>query len=330
MSVAAGAVPSLASLVNRARARDPHAVGRLVSVFQDRRADASHHRDEALQLLDRCGGAGAVVIGITGTPGSGKSSLLARVSSELLSADPELTLAVLAIDPSSPISGGALLGDRTRLAAGADARLFFRSEAADSELGGLSPSSFQVCRLLGRLFDCVIVETVGIGQSEADIRHLADHVYLVLAPLGGDQVQLMKAGIVEIPDAFVVNKSDEPTADRTLRQLRSSLWLARPLDADALPVFRTSAKTGDGVGELRDAIAAQIAAGPTVAQAARESHFLERWVKEEWGRNGLAHLRARLGGAAAAIERAGGFDQAQRTFAASFTAAFGERRSHGI
>lgn len=316
----------LAGLVDRAYEGETHAVARLVSLFQDRRADASQHRDRALQLLDRRDGCSeAVVIGVTGSPGSGKSSLLARLTTELLRADTELTIAVVAIDPSSPISGGALLGDRTRMRGLLDTRLFFRSEAAEAELGGLAPSSFQVARLLGRLFDCVIVETVGIGQSEADVRQLADHVYLVLAPMAGDEVQLMKAGIIEIPDAFVVNKSDEPAAGQTHRQLQASLWLARPFDAKAPPVFRTSAKTGEGIGALRDAIAAQIAAGPIIDAATREWYFLERWVKDEWGRNGLAHLRRHLGGAATAIERAGGFDHAQRTFVTSFQAAFGER-----
>jgi len=325
MSVAVSRDAELGALVECASLGERHAVARLVSLFQDRRADASHRRDHALALLDRHeAGAEAVVIGITGSPGSGKSSLLGRLATELLRADAELTIAVLAIDPSSPISGGALLGDRTRMQTRADPRLFFRSEAADAELGGLSPSSFQVSRLLSRLFDCVIVETVGIGQSEADIRKLADRVYLVLAPLGGDEVQLMKAGIIEIPDAFVVNKSDEPTAARSYRQLQANLWLARPFDADTVPVFRTSAKTGEGVRELSDAIAAQLAAGPVLDAGARESYFFERWVKEEWGRNGLVHLRSRLGGAAAAIEHSGGFDGAQRVFVTSFEAALGD------
>ena len=118
---------------------------------------------------------------------------------------------MLAVDPSSQVSGGALLGDRTRMRFPPDERrLFFRSQASESDLGGLGPSTFQVCRLLTRLFDCVMIETVGIGQSEADIRHLADRVYLVLQPLGGDEVQFLKAGIIEVPHAFILNKCDEP------------------------------------------------------------------------------------------------------------------------
>jgi LAO/AO transport system kinase len=315
---------ALARLVTAALDRDRHAVARLVSLFQDRRPEATDWRRRAWTELDRAApDREAVVIGITGTPGSGKSTLLAKLAGELLAGDEELTVAVLAIDPSSPISGGALLGDRARMRGGGDSRLYFRSEAADAELGGLSPSSFQVCRLLSRLFSCVIVETVGIGQSEGDIRHLADHVYLVLAPLGGDDLQLMKAGIIEIPDAFIVNKCDEPSAARTHRQLKAALWLARPDDGDRLPVFLTSAKTGVGIDRLRDAIAAQIGAGAIVDRAARDAYFFERWVKEEWGRAGLAHLRGELGGAGAMLAQAGDFERAGADFSVHFRAAIG-------
>jgi LAO/AO transport system kinase len=297
-------------------------VARLVSVFQDRRPDAGRRRRRAWAELERLAPTReAVVIGITGTPGSGKSTLLGRLTGDLLKADPDLTIAVLAVDPSSPVSGGALLGDRARLRSTSEPRLYFRSEAADAELGGLSPSSFRVCRLLARLFRCVIVETVGIGQSEGDIRHLADHVYLVLAPLGGDELQLMKAGIIEIPDSFVVNKCDEPSAARTHRQLRSALWLARPEDGDRLPVFLTSAKNGTGVRALGEAIAAQIGAGPVSDQRARDRYFLERWVKDEWGRAGLTRLRTQLGGPGAVLASAGGLDAASEVFGDSFRAA---------
>ena len=327
MSTATAIEPSLGELVDRALGHDPYAVATLVSVFQDRREPAVARRRAVMSALDGVASRrDAAVIGITGAPGSGKSSLLARLTDELLRADAELTIAVLAVDPSSPISGGALLGDRTRMRATTDPRLYFRSEAADAELGGLSPSSFHVCRLLSRLFDCVVVETVGIGQSEADIRQLADYVYLVLAPLGGDELQLMKAGIVEIPDAFVVNKSDEPSSRRTHRQLCANLWLARPADGGALPIYLTSARTGAGIGELSAALAGQIAGGPVADRAGRDRYFLERWVKDEWGRAGLAHLRAALGGAGAALDRAGDLDAAAREFAQGFRRAIGTTR----
>lgn len=323
-AVTASTPAALEELVERGRRLEPHAVARLISLFQDRRAEAAEARQAVLKLLDAGDRAhDAVVIGVTGTPGSGKSTLLGRLGAELLAADKKLTVAILAIDPSSPISGGALLGDRTRMRTTDDPRLFFRSEAADAELGGLSPSSFQVSRLLSRLFDCVIVETVGIGQSEGDIRHLADHVYLVVAPLGGDELQLMKAGIIEIPDSFVVNKCDEPAAKQTHRQLRSTLWLARPDDGDQLPVFLTSAKTGEGIEALRDAIAAQIAAGTVSDASARDRYFFERWVKDEWGRAGLEHLHGSLGGACALLGDTGDLDRASAAFNESFQAAIG-------
>lgn len=309
----------LADLVRDAAQQTPYAVARLISVFQDRRPEAAQRRSAVMAELDRIGrGTEAPVIGITGTPGSGKSTLLGRLALDLLREDPTLTVAILAVDPSSHVSGGALLGDRTRLSLNekTDHRLFFRSEASDTELGGLSPSSFQVIRLLTRLYDAVIVETVGIGQSEGDIRRLADQVYLVIAPHGGDQVQFLKAGIIEIPDAFVLNKSDVPGSEASYRQLRSSLWLARPFDADDLPIFRTSAKTGTGMAELRTAVAKRIAEGGSGDVSARDAYFFERWVRDEFGRRGAVRLHAEAGGTQGWLERAGDFDQAQSAFTA--------------
>ncbi|MFT4264384.1 MAG: methylmalonyl Co-A mutase-associated GTPase MeaB [Nocardioides sp.] len=304
----------LEELVEGALDLHPHSVARLVSIFQDRRPDAAASRARVIALLDERQAPVAPVIGITGTPGSGKSSLVGRIAVDLIESDPDLSVAVLAVDPSSQVSGGALLGDRTRLQVGAaDHRLYFRSEASDTELGGLSPSTFQVIRLLTRLFRSVIVETVGIGQSEGDIRRLAEYVYLVIAPHGGDQVQFLKAGIIEIPDAFVLNKWDVPGSEVGYRQLRSSLWLARPFDAEETPIFRTSAKTGVGLDDLREAVAARIRKGPDDEQGAREAYFFERWVRTEWGRRGVVALHE-AGGASAEVERHGGFDLAQRAF----------------
>ncbi len=344
----------LRDLVGRAQALDKVAVSKLIRVFEDARPAAAATRARVLELLD-AGGEGdttaagpagrdltpstgaergrppskprsdddaCTVIGITGTPGSGKSSLLARLTVDMLGADPDLTLAVLAIDPSSPLSGGALLGDRTRMRAPVDERrLFFRSQASAAELGGLSPSSFQVCRLLTRLFRCVMVETVGIGQSEADIRHLADRVYLVLAPLGGDEVQFLKAGIIEVPDAFILNKSDEPSAPSSFHHLQASLGLARPFDEEPPEIHRTSARTGAGLDELAAALSSVLATCTPRSHAQREPHFLERWVEDEWGRQGRRHLVDALGGADALLAEAAGFDAAQLDLDASIRAA---------
>ena len=159
-----------AALIEAATRGEKHSVARLISLFEDRRPGAPERRAAVLEALDAGRGdrGAGTIIGITGTPGSGKSTLLSRLTVDLLAADSTLSIAVLAVDPSSQVSGGALLGDRTRMRFTPDERrLFFRSQASDSDLGGLGPSSFQVCRLLTRLFDCVMIETVGIGQSEA-------------------------------------------------------------------------------------------------------------------------------------------------------------------
>jgi LAO/AO transport system kinase len=286
-----------------------------VGLFEDQRPASLARRAAVVAELERRGVApDAAVLGITGTPGSGKSSLVARLTTHMLGTDPDLSIGVVAVDPSSHLSGGSLLGDRTRLRpSSAAGRLFFRSQASATELGGLGPSSFQVCRLMAYLFDMVLVETVGVGQSEADIRHLADQVYLVLQPLGGDEVQFLKAGIIEVPHAFVLNKCDEPAAQQSLHHLRNSLWLARPFDEEPVPIHQTSAKTGQGVPELAEAFVAMLrAAHPGIS--GREPYFFERWVKDEWGRVGIGFLDHDLSGAAAWLARCGSFEKAQQAF----------------
>lgn len=284
-----------------ARALNKHAVSKLVAVFEDTRPQAAVRRAE---ILDALGPARSTVIGITGTPGAGKSSLVARLVPTML-AESDLSVAVLAVDPASHVSGGALLGDRTRTRfATGEKRAFFRSQSNAAELGGLAPTTFQVTRLLKRLFDVVIVETVGIGQSELDIRYLADHVYLVLQPLGGDEIQFLKAGIIEIPDSFILNKCDDPAANQSYYQLRSSLSLARPFDEEVPPIYRTSARTGEGVDEVAMAM---LTVQPRHTDAEREQYFFGRWVEDEWGATGRRYM-------AGGDLLAGGFDAAQAAF----------------
>jgi LAO/AO transport system kinase len=247
----------------------------------------------------------ARLVGITGAPGSGKSTLIGRLATALIAAEPEAAVAVLAVDPSSAVSGGALLGDRTRVRFPPDEpRLFFRSQATQGELGGIGRATFQVCRLMRLLFDYLFVETVGVGQSEIEIARLADTTWLVLPPLAGDQVQFLKAGIMEVPDRFLLSKFDvgEP-AHRSYAALRAAVQVAR----GDLPVTRTSARTGDGIDELVDALRAGRADRRPWAE--REAYFLDRWARAEFGRAGGDLLVARP--AADWLMSAGSFEDAQ-------------------
>ena len=294
---------------------DKRALGKTVTVFEDSRASAIEQRRELLaQLANHPQRRAGRFIGITGTPGSGKSTLIGELANRLVAADQSRAVAIVAVDPSSHISGGALLGDRTRVRFPPDERrLFFRSQASDRELGGVSRTTFQVCRLLHYLFDVVFVETVGIGQSEIEIQQVADWVYLVLQPMGGDQIQFMKAGIMEIPDAFILNKCDEVDAARaSYNALRASLSLSRPGDSAEPTIHRTSAVNGDGL----DAVVAEISAHDrgTRSMDDKELYFFEKWVRDEFGRTGLRLLRDRASGGSAFVASAGSFDDAQLAF----------------
>jgi LAO/AO transport system kinase len=308
-------------LIGRAHHLDKRAIATLIDRFEDTRAGSAAERSQLLRdLRGRASDRSAPVVGITGTPGSGKSSLLARVVPEILASAPTLTVAVGAIDPSSHVSRGAFLGDRTRMQFSPDeTRVFVRSQAAAEMLGGVAPATFQVCEMLALLFDLVLVETVGIGQSELDIQQLADHVVLVVQPLAGDEIQFLKAGIIEIPDTFVLNKCDEPAAERSYHQLVSSLSLARPFDEHKPEVLRTSARTGAGVETLSRLLVDFVRGGPTRDTAARQRYAFETWVKSEWGRAGYTVLATDLGGAAHWLAECGGYDEAQVSFASAFS-----------
>jgi LAO/AO transport system kinase len=190
-------------------------------------------------------------IGITGPPGVGKSSLAAALVRAFRKKGK--TVGVLAVDPSSVRSGGALLGDRVRMALDPkDEGAFVRSLATGGELGGLARSVPVSVLLLSAAFDVVLVETVGIGQSETEVRHVVDTLLFVLQPGSGDAVQFLKAGIMEVPDLFAVNKSDQATFAATARDLKASLSALRAagIVAEELSVATTSATTGEGVDAL--------------------------------------------------------------------------------
>ncbi|RMH41584.1 MAG: protein kinase [Deltaproteobacteria bacterium] len=296
--------------LDRAIALDKRAIGRLVSLFEDERPAAVAARADAIAALDASGRArSGRFVAITGAPGAGKSTLIGQLAPRMIARDRGIAVAVVAVDPTSPVSGGALLGDRTRVAFdAAEDRLFFRSQASALALGGLGRHTYAVARLLRRLFDLVVIETVGIGQSEVEVRHLADRMYLVLQPLAGDHIQFMKAGIMEVPDAIVLNKADEPAAGATWHALRSAVGLGGSADA----LFRASATTGDGLDALAADMLAVTARPPRRTPAEVDAYFFERWVVDEFGRRGARRLREEAGGDLARfLADAGGFEAAQ-------------------
>src|SRR3954463_4968786 len=193
----------------------------------------------------------AAVTGFTGPPGVGKSTLIGRLVENARARDREV--AVLSIDPSSPFTQGALLGDRIRLADHfLDKGVFIRSMASRGSLGGLSEATLQAALLMdasGK--DDVLLETVGVGQADVDIIDHADTVVLVLMPGSGDSIQALKAGVMEIPDVIVVNKSDHPLTDTMIREVRGVLSLG-PKTSWRVPILRTEATKGEGVEELVD------------------------------------------------------------------------------
>ncbi len=240
----------VAVLVQGVLAADPRAVARAISLVED---GAPELEELSAALYPRTGGAWTV--GITGAPGVGKSSL-ARELVRLARAR-DLSVAVLAIDPTSPFTGGALLGDRLRMQEHAtDPAVFIRSMATRGHLGGMALATPEAVRILdasGK--DLVIVETVGVGQAEVDVAAATDTTLVVVAPGWGDAVQVAKAGILEIADVFVVNKADRGGAEEAVRDLRNMLRLGPPLPWTP-PVVATSTVTGEGLEELWGAAAA--------------------------------------------------------------------------
>ena len=235
-------------LLEAARSGDTRAIGRTLSNIENRTVDGR----TALADLFRSGGCGWTT-GITGTPGAGKSTLTSALLPHVL-ADAD-KVAIVAVDPSSPFSGGAILGDRVRMAEHAgDDRVFIRSVANRGSLGGISDTTPAIVAALDGLgFGEVIIETVGIGQSEVEIATTADTTIVVLSPGWGDAIQVSKAGFLEIADVFVVNKADRDGADAAVRDLVSMLELV-PSPQWVPPVIETVATTGGGGGDLWRAV----------------------------------------------------------------------------
>ncbi len=197
----------------------------------------------------------AIVVGITGPPGSGKSSLLDRLIER--ERKQKKKVAVLAIDPTSPFTGGAILGDRLRMQKHAtDPNVFIRSMASRGHLGGVSGATADAVKVLDAAgFDIIFIETIGVGQTEIEVMNIVDLVLLVLVPGLGDEIQALKAGVMEIGDIFVVNKSDRADADRLKAEIEYVLHLKAPNDqAEQNPVFMTSATENTGIDELEEGI----------------------------------------------------------------------------
>jgi LAO/AO transport system kinase len=272
------------------RAGDVRALARAISLVEDAAAEA---RPLLSALFPHAGR--SLVVGVTGPPGAGKSSLVDRLTA-LLRAEGK-SVGIVAVDPSSPFSGGAILGDRIRMQAHAtDPGVFIRSMATRGHLGGLAAATGDVLTVLtasGK--DVILVETVGVGQDEVEIVGAADVSVVVLVPGLGDEVQALKAGIMEIADVFVVNKADRDGADRVVAEIESTLWLV-PHEGPVPAIVRTVATRDEGTRALADAVTAFHArTRDSGALAARHRAQLARQLDDALRRRLMDRLDASLG-----------------------------------
>jgi LAO/AO transport system kinase len=257
----------VSDLAQKITQRDVRALARAATWVENRRPEAEALLQELFPQTGR-----ALVLGVTGPPGAGKSTLCDQLTRALR--EQNKTVAIVAVDPTSPYSGGAILGDRIRmLHHHADPAVFIRSMATRGWLGGLARTTLEMTLLLDAAgFDVVIVETVGVGQDEVEIARLAGITMVVLVPGMGDDVQTLKAGIMEIADVFVINKSDLPGAEQLERELTASFSLGHRPDGFVPKIVNTVASEGQGIREALDA------AEEVRARAALTSRAADIWA----------------------------------------------------
>ena len=314
-----GPIP-VAELADGVLAGNRRSLGRAITLVESTRAD---HRHQAVELLERVLPATgtSVRLGISGAPGVGKSTFIDAFGTHLV--DAGQTLAVLAVDPSSSRSGGSILGDKTRMEELAKRReAFIRPSPAGRTLGGVARRTREamlLCEAAG--FDVVLVETVGVGQSEITVAEMVDLFCLLVAPGGGDDLQGIKRGVMELAELLVVTKADgdlQPAASRAVGDLRHALHLMRPLhESWQAPVIPTSAMTGDGLDDVWDAIvahrAALVDAGDLAILRARQNR---QWLWTELREGLLERFVERAGDDIAAAEAAVGRGETLPTIAA--------------
>lgn len=271
-------------MVDRIRGGDLRAVARAISIVEAGGPDAR----ALTSVLQRHGGR-ACHVGITGPPGAGKSTLAAQLVARYRARG--VRVGVLAVDPTSPFTGGALLGDRVRMQAHAlDSGVFIRSMATRGHLGGLAASTMDAADVLDAAgFDVTLIETVGVGQDEVDVARVADLCVVVTVPGAGDEVQALKAGVMEIADVFVVNKADRDGADETAAAIEQMMDLDDGPARRRVPVVRVVATTGDGVDALLAAIDA--GRGDDVARRARRLERSDWRLREALSREVLDRVR---------------------------------------